>query len=420
MKVRYLEGKKACLLLFLLCFTMYSLVYMSKNLFSSAMASIVEAGVMTKGQTGAISAAYWIAYTPFQVVGGFAADRFSPSKLIAIGLGGAALSNLIISLNQSYPLVMAVWIFNAIIQFGLWPSTFKIISTQIHPKYRTRAIFWILFGTSAGLGASMLMASLVNHWVDNFRLSFLILAITLLVWLIAYPRLSRRMVDAEDPESHLPFEKRHEEHLIPPRFGKLFLASGLVILIFISFFRNMLDNAVKMVTPTMLMETYDSIPAAIANRLSLLLVLFSAVGIILGGQIQKRITDDESRATTLMLALAVPFMAVTCFVGSLPYPLILISLSVGVMLLHGAAPFSGSFAARRFVPYGKSGTVSGILNAAAGFGNVFASFAFAKMAETLPWSAITLTWVICLAVTILLSLGVTRTWTRFIRLHKSK
>ena len=57
MKERYLTGKKSCFFLFLLCFVMYTMVFMSKNLFSAAMASIVEAGVMTKGQTGAISAA---------------------------------------------------------------------------------------------------------------------------------------------------------------------------------------------------------------------------------------------------------------------------------------------------------------------------------------------------------------------------
>ena len=420
MKVRYLQGKKACLALFFLCFVMYSFVYMSKNLFSAAMASIVEAGVMTKSQTGAISAAYWIAYTPFQVVGGFAADRYKPSTLIGIGLGGAALSNLVVCLNQSYPVVMAIWIFNAIAQFGLWPATFKIISTQIAPEYRTRSIFWILFGTSAGLGMSMLMASLVSHWVDNFRLSFIILAVMLILWFLLYPQLSKRMIETEDPESHLSTETQYKEHLVTPRFGKLFLASGLCVLILISFSRNMLDNALKLLTPTMLMETYDSIPAALANRLSLLLILFSAIGILVGGWVQKRITANESRVTSLMLALSIPFMIVTCFVGSVSYLWILISLSVAVLLLHGAGPFSGSFVARRFVPYGKSGTVSGILNAAAGFGNVFASFAFAKMAESLPWTAITLTWVICIAVSLLLSLCVTRTWTRFISLHKSK
>lgn len=419
MKERYLQGKQSCFFLFLLCFIMYSLVYMSKNLFSAAMASIVEAGVMTKGQTGAISAAYWIAYTPFQVIGGFAADRYSPSKLICIGLGGSALANLIICINQSYPLVMGAWIFNAITQFGLWPATFKILSSQIHPDRRDRAIFWIIFGSSAGLGMSMLMASLVSDWVDNFRFAFVILTSTLIVWLIVYPQFSKRMVDAEDGIP-LHIEQNYKEHLMTPRLGKLFLASGLIVILLISFFRGMIDNAIKMVTPTMLMETYDSIPAAIANRLGLLLILFSAVGILLGGLIRKKFSSNECRAISLLLALSIPFMVAACFVGTLSFPVILLALSLGVMLLQGAGPFCGSYVAKRFAPYGKSGTISGILNAAAGFANVFASFVFAKMAETLPWSAITLSWLLSLTVALVLCLCVTRTWTRFIHLHKSK
>ena len=90
------------------------------------------------------------------------------------------------------------------------------------------------------------------------------------------------------------------------------------------------------------------------------------------------------------------------------------------MLLQGCGPFCAAFVSKRFVPYGKAGTVSGIINAAAGFANVFASFVFAKMAETLPWTTITLSWVLSVAVALLLCLCVTRTWTRFIRLHKSK
>ena len=150
MTSRYLEGKGRCFVLFLLCFTVYSLVYMTKNIFSSAMASIVEAGIMTKSQTGAISAAYWLAYAPLQVVGGIAADKYSPAKLICIGVGGSALSSLLIYFNQSYPVMMAVWIFNAIVQFGLWPAVFRIVATEINHNYSDKSIFWILFYTSFG------------------------------------------------------------------------------------------------------------------------------------------------------------------------------------------------------------------------------------------------------------------------------
>lgn len=92
---------------------------MTKNMFSSAMATIVEEGFMTKSQTGLINAVFWLVYAPFQVVGGFAADKYSPYKLIVIGLVGAMIANIVIYFNQSYPVMMGAWVFNAIVQFGL-------------------------------------------------------------------------------------------------------------------------------------------------------------------------------------------------------------------------------------------------------------------------------------------------------------
>ena len=93
---KYLESKKLSIILLLSIFLLYAVVYMTKNVFSSAMASIVEEGFMTKSQTGLINAVFWFVYAPFQIVGGFAADKYSPYKLILIGLIGGLISNIII------------------------------------------------------------------------------------------------------------------------------------------------------------------------------------------------------------------------------------------------------------------------------------------------------------------------------------
>ena len=186
-KNKYLESKSLSIYLFVFLFLMYAVVYMTKSMFSSALAIIVEEGVMTKSQTGLITAAFWFAYAPFQIVGGFAADKYSPYKLIVIGLSGAIISNVIIYFNQNYYIMMAAWIFNAIAQFGLWPAVFKVVSTQLTHTFRATAVFWMLFSTSVGLGMSMLVASFVKDWRDNFLLS----AISLVVMMVAYIILNK-------------------------------------------------------------------------------------------------------------------------------------------------------------------------------------------------------------------------------------
>ena len=173
---------------------------MTKNMFTSAMAVIVEEGFMTKSQTGLISAVFWLVYAPFQVVGGFAVDRYSPYKLIMVGLAGSVVSNIIIYFNQSYYVMMGAWVFNAIIQFGVWPGVFKIVSTQVAPKMRGTAVFWLLFSTSVGLGMSMLIASFIKHWQNNFLVSIISLVITMAIYTVLNHYLEGKMVE-EDVES---------------------------------------------------------------------------------------------------------------------------------------------------------------------------------------------------------------------------
>lgn len=94
MKNKYMENEHLSLMLFMVVAVIYCLIYMTKNCFSAAMVLLVSDGVLTKTQTGNISAMFYLIYAPFQIVGGLAADRFSPYKLIAIGLLGAAISNI--------------------------------------------------------------------------------------------------------------------------------------------------------------------------------------------------------------------------------------------------------------------------------------------------------------------------------------
>ena len=159
MKSKQLTGMKTSVALFLLLFMAHAIVYMTKNMFSAAMASIVEVGAMTKSQTGLINAVFWLIYGTFQVIGGFAADKVSPFKLVLIGIVSGIVSNAVIYMNQSYGVVLVCWSINAALQFGLWPGIFKIVTTQVAPAFRSTAIFWVLMSTSCGQAISLLVAS---------------------------------------------------------------------------------------------------------------------------------------------------------------------------------------------------------------------------------------------------------------------
>ena len=197
-----------------------------------------------------------------------------------------------------------------------------------------------------------------------------------------------------------------------PMLG-LMLSSGLIIFLIVCLLRVAIDNGIKMMTPVMLMESYKNLPAAIATRMSSVLIIFSAIGTFVAGFMQRNVTRNEARAQTILYAVSLVPLFIVCFLGYVHYICILIALSVAIMLIHGAAPFSQSFVALHFETHGRIGTVSGILNATASVGNVLASYVFAKMAEIMPWRGVTVSWLITIIICGLLCVAILPRWTRF-------
>ena len=173
----HLENRKESRAFFGFIWVLYAVVFMTKNCYNGALASIVSEGVLTKSQTGCITAMFYLVYTPLQIVGGLFSDRFSPERMIKIGLVGAATANAVIFLNQNYYVMLAAWMFNGMVQFGIWPSVFKIISSQLVRSDRTQMTFYISFTSTAGLLMSYLLAAIVPSWEYNFAFSAIILAL---------------------------------------------------------------------------------------------------------------------------------------------------------------------------------------------------------------------------------------------------
>lgn len=409
-KQKYLDSTAMSLVLFVFLFLMSAVVYMTKSMFSSAMATIVEEGFMTKSQTGLINAAFWFVYALFQVIGGFAVDKYSPYKLIMIGMFGAVISNVVIYFNQTYSVMMAAWTFNAAAQFGVWPGAFKVLSTQLKPTLRKTAVFWMLFSTSVGLGMSMLIASFVKHWKQNFLVSAISLSVMLVIYAILNHIAEKRMVEDETEKCEDGKQTLDKAPMMP-----LMLRSGLAVLLIVCLLRNAIDNGIKMLTPVMLMESYETLPAAIATRISSVLIIFSAIGTLAAGFMQKRVTSNETKAQIVFYVMSVLPLTAVCFVGNIHYVWILIALCLTVLALQGASPFTQSFVTLHFEKYGRIGTVSGIINATASLGNIMASYIFAKMAEMMSWAGVTVSWLLSIVLCIILCAAVYRCWTRFTR-----
>ncbi len=385
----YLTDKKKSVALFGSIFVLYTLVYMTKNCFSAAMASIVAAGVLTKSQTGFITAVFYTLYAPLQLVGGLLADRYNPTRLVTLSLLGGALANGVIFLFPHYGVMLAAWGFNAIIQCGVWPCIFKILSTQLHPAHRERAAFLIAFSTPGGLLLSFIAAAFLTHWQTNFALS----AAVLCLLAGGFWRISGTVTP------HLTGKNATAKPTSPPSTSRLCWRSGLWLIIGYVVLRTIAEMGIKTLSATMLSERYTVSPTH-GNLLGALIILAGIIGTVAIHTLIAHTRLNELNVTLWLLILCLPLLAYSRFTDGGVW-------AVTVMLCTVTAALSGTHyllmrANLRFVPYGKSGFAAGLTNGAASLGIILQSTVTTTLADTRGWQAVETSWLILIGGSVLL------------------
>ncbi len=408
MERKCLVDHKKSAYLFLLVFVVYSLIYMTKNCYSAAMASIVDAGVMSKSQTGLIAAAFYLFYAPFQVVGGIAADKYSPAKLILIGMFGAGICNLLIYFIDDYVGMLIIWSINAVCQFGIWPSIFKIVATELSPDHRMRCIFFINFSSSVGLLVSYLIAIFMSEWKFNFLVSAITLFVLCLLFFSVYSFLKRDMVieNAGAVVAANPAKKLPGKELL-----KLIIKAGIPLALFVGIIQSMINLGVKALAPTMLMESYESLTPALANALNIILVLAGPVGLCVSRiPIFKKF--NEPFIIALFFAIMLIPLAAIMFIGKLEVGFIVAALTLLMVSTSGTSIFF-SYISKKFEKFGSVATLSGLFNCMASLGIVLANYVFARIADSFGWQITATCWFAIVAVSLVIISIMIPIWRKF-------
>ena len=411
---KHLNDQKMSLFLFIYIWIMYAIVYWTKNCFSGAMASIVAEGIMTKSQTGLITAVFYLVYAPLQVVGGKLADRWRPDLLILIGLIGSGIANFIIYLNQNYYLMLIVWTLNSVVQSALWPSIFKIISSELAHEHRIRGVYYITFASTFGLCFAFISAALMSKWQNNFLLSSILLFIMAIIMAIVYPIAARRMVpDETGPAKALHEDFEHPEDLDTRSFT-MFKKCGLFILLPVVIARGLLGLGIKNMAPTLLMESYASVSPVVGNFLNIFIILSGIVGMYFVKRIYPKRINDEVKGLGLIFTILIPVVALTLLVGKLPLSPMVIILCLIIALTEGSGLFTQYYTVK-FAKYGKNGEVAGYINMAAAFGIVIQSYGVAKIADMWGWIAALAVFLALVIISVVLIIIVIPKWKKFTR-----
>ena len=410
----HLTDHRTSFCLFAYIWLMYAIVYMTKNCFSGAMASIVSEGIMTKSQTGFITAMFYLAYAPLQIVGGKLADRWRPDLLILIGLLGAAVSNLVIYFNQNYYVMLISWTLNACLQFALWPAVFKIVSSQLAHEHRVRGVFYISFASTFGLCFTFIVGAIVSKWQDNFLISAVMLFALALGFVFIYSRASRKMVPDEDIVITSSDGGGSENKALDTDSKNMFRKCGIYFFIVICVVRGIVDIGFKNVVPTLLMESYENITPSIGNLLNIIIIFSGFLGMFVAKRLYPSRITDVIKGTGLLFALMIPLTLFTMLIGKVHVVFIVISLSLIIALCSGAGLFA-QYYSMKFSKYGKNGEVSGMINSGVSAGIVIQSYGTSLVADLWNWTAVLgILAALCIVSFIIVPVIYPR-WKRFVR-----
>jgi sugar phosphate permease len=400
----HLENKGISRKFFIYLFIMYALVYMTKNCFSSALADIVSSGILTKSQTGLITAMFYIVYTPLQVVGGIIADKFSPEKMIKIGLVGSAIANAVIFFNHSYYLMLVVWTLNAVVQFSLWPSTYKIVSSQLCRSDRSYMIFFISLASSFGLVVSYVVAAFMPSWEYNFALSAVVLFGLAVVLHIFDRTLNRYMKPDYEPIRPSGGEKKSVSTV------SLFARSGFFLMLIAVLCYTVVNQGARSLFPVMLVETFGK-SASFGNLLNVLIIVSGICGtLLLKLVLYPKVIKNEVLGMIIFAVASLGSNLILVFASGLS--VMVVSLCA-VSLTTTVVSLLNSYFNSSFTKFGKNGTAAGISNAAASLAFAISSYGVVKVAEVYDWQTVKVLWLALAAATVLLLLIILPLFTRF-------
>lgn len=382
------------------------------------MVFIVNEGVLTKSQTGTITGSFYIAYAILQLVGGALADKWHPERLLTVGFLGAGLSNLIIYFNQSYRVMLVAWTFNAVIQFAVWPSIFRIISTMTAPVHRKKGIFIATLANPFGVAVGYVIAAVVSRWQLNFLISALGLIISAFLWWSVWCFAQKRG-DIRENEDDVPTVPHSDEHFNFKLFPTLF-SSGAMMLIVASFIKTSFDLGVKSFTPTIINESYSSVSPALATIVSLIVIAAGAMGVWAAKLWYPKPFKCEASAGAAMFGFSLIPAFLILFIGMFNYWIIVAAMSSLVLFMSSAQLYLLSYLPIHFNRWGKGATVSGIINFACSLGVVMANMVFTRFADRFGWGVTVKLWFILILLGFILCLAAVPKWQKFIHNRMEK
>ena len=408
------RAKKIAYFLALVYFTSYC---MRVNL-AVMLVKICSEMQVEKSALAIVITGLTIAYGTGQVISGFLGDRFKPYHIIPAGIALAVLCNVGIFFASTIPSMTVIWSINGFAHALLWPPIVRLMSTHLSPEDYSFAAVRVNQGSSIATVSLYLFCPLLLGFMEWRTIMLLCAAwgaVMTVLWFILYPRVFNQAIEQEEKaDSPTPVEEKKVLPVPLYIFGAIALIMPGIML------QGMLRDGVTNWMPSFLSETFNlSEENSIVS--TVILAIFTMISYSAFRALQQRFFRNEVTCASAIFAGSAIVCAILFLVNTfapeaaLVPSLFLMALTVAAM--HGINLMLISIVPRRFVPFGKVSTYSGILNASTYVGAALSTYGFAALAERFDWNFTILTWVIISFVGAVVCFFGARIWQRHLDEH---
>ena len=160
-----------------LCTISYLAVYVVRNMLGAVTPQLLEAGIYTEAEVGALSSLYFICYAIGQLINGIIGDRIKARYMMSFGLFLGGLTSLLFSFFTATPaLALTVYGASGFFLAMIYGPMTKVVAENTEPLHATRCSLGYTVATLVGSPIAGLLAAFLA-WQNVFTLGSSVLMV---------------------------------------------------------------------------------------------------------------------------------------------------------------------------------------------------------------------------------------------------
>lgn len=373
-----------------LAFLVYFASYITRINYGAILSEIVVSEGISKSSASVAVTLAFITYGIGQLIAGYIGDRLNPYKIIITGLLASSSINILMACGLGISALTVLWAFNGFAQSLIWPPLVRILAVNMSREDYNKAC---VTANSAGAVGTVFVYLIspflisISGWKSVFIFSSVIGISAAFVFGIitsGSPKAKRSptaFTDCPDtPESIEP----STSDALP---NKVIITSGLFVICIAILLQGILRDGIQTWTPSFLSETYG-LPTESSIFSSVIIPLFGIFSLKLTSVINRKFIKNELSLSILLFFVSAVCTVLSSFVRLTAISVVLMATATGCM--HGINLLLVCQIPAKFVRYGKSSYISGMLNFFTYIGAALSTYGIAVIAESASWTVVLL------------------------------